>query len=70
MFNFIGLIIIIIIGLSVKSLRNKINKSDNSALKGLIKIGDTLILIRFLLFIPFLLILLILLILFTMSKSN
>lgn len=67
MFNFIGLIIIIIIGLSVKSLRNKINKSDNSALKGLIKIGDTLILIRFLLFIPFILILLIL---FTMSKSN
>lgn len=67
MFNFIGLIIIIIIGLSVKSLRNKINSSDNSTLKGLIKIGDTLTLIRFILFIPFLLILLIL---FTMSKSN
>ena len=51
MFNLIGLIIILIIIGIILFFRNKINNSDNTTLKNIMKINDFFTTIRFVLFI-------------------
>ena len=51
MFNIIGLFIILIIIGIIVFLRNKINNSDNTTLKNMMKINDFFTTIRFVLFV-------------------
>ena len=51
MFNIIGLLIIFAVIGIILFLRNKVNNSDNSTLKNVMKISDFLVTIRFVLFV-------------------
>ena len=51
MFNIIGFFIILIIIGIILFLRNKVNNSDNTTLKNIMKINDFFVTIRFVLFI-------------------
>ena len=51
MFNTIPIIFLIILGFIIFYIRNLVNKSNNNFLKGAMKVGDTLIWIRFGIFI-------------------
>ena len=51
MFNTIPIIFLIIFGFIIFYIRNLVNKSNNNFLKGAMKVGDTLIWIRFGIFI-------------------
>lgn len=51
MINIIGLLIIFAVIGIILFIRNKINNSDNTTLKNLIKINDFFVTIRFVLFI-------------------
>ena len=51
MFNIIGLLIILAVIGIILFLRNKVNNSDNSTLKNIMKINDFFVTIRFVLFI-------------------
>lgn len=51
MFNIIGLITILIVIGIILFLKNKINNSDNTMLKNIMKIHDFFVTIKFLIFI-------------------